>query len=136
MYHIFIHSSVDGHLGCFPVLAIVNSDSVNTGVHVSSRIRVLSGYMSRSGTVGSLLLLFSHQSCLTLCDPMDHSTPGLPVPPHLPKFAQVHVHCISEAIQLSDPLMLSSPSALNLSQQQGLFQRVSCSHQMTKILEI
>ena len=121
MYHIFIHSSVDGHLGCFPVLAIVNSDSVNTGVRVSSRIRVLSGYMSRRGTVGSLLLLFSRQLCLTLCDPMDHSTPGLPVSPHLPKFAQVHVHCISEAIQLSDPLMPSSPSALNLSQHQGLF---------------
>ena len=54
MYHIFfIHSSVDGHLGCFHVLAIVNSAAMNTGVHVSFPIIVLSGYMPRSGIVGS-----------------------------------------------------------------------------------
>ena len=53
MYHIFIHSSVDGHLGCFHVLAIVNSAAVNIGVHVSFRILVLSGYMPRSGIAGS-----------------------------------------------------------------------------------
>ena len=50
-------------------------------------------------------------------------------------FVQVHVHCISDAIQPSHPLMLSFPCALNLSQHQGLFQRVSCSHQMAKIRE-
>ena len=61
------------------------------------------------------------QSCPTLCNPMDCSTPGLSVP-HLPKFAQVHVHCISDAIQPSYPLTPSSDSALNLSQHQGLFQ--------------
>ena len=64
------------------------------------------------------------QLCLTLCDPMDCSTPGLPVPHHLPKFAQVHVHCIGDAIQPSHPLM-SSSYALNLSQHQSLFQWVS-----------
>ena len=52
---------------------------------------------------------------------MDCSTPGLPVTHHLLKFAQVHVHCISDAIQPSHPLTPSSPSALNLSQHQGLF---------------
>ena len=62
------------------------------------------------------------QSCPTLCDPMNRSTPGLPVPHHLLRFAQAHVHCISDAIQPSHPLMLSSPSSLNLSQHQGLFQ--------------
>ena len=62
------------------------------------------------------------QSCLTICDPMDCSMPGLPVHHQLPKFAQVHVHCIGDAIQSSHPLMPSSPSALNLSQHQGLFQ--------------
>ena len=71
------------------------------------------------------------QSCLTLCDPMDCSTPGLPVPHHLLEFAQVHVHCLSDAIQPSHPLLPSSPSALNLSQHQGL-----CLQHMTKILEL
>ena len=77
------------------------------------------------------------QSCSpTLCNPMDCSTPGLPVPHSLPKFAQVHVHCISDAVQLSHPLTPSSPSAGNVSQHQGLFQWVICLHQMTKILEL
>ena len=76
------------------------------------------------------------QLCPTLCNPMDCSMPGLPVPNHCPKFAQVHVHCISEAIQTSHPLMPSSPSALNPSQHQGLFYWVGCSNQMTKILEL
>ena len=49
----FIHSSVDGHLGCFQVLAIVNSAAVNNGIHVSFSILVSSGYMPRSGIVGS-----------------------------------------------------------------------------------
>ena len=53
------------------------------------------------------------QSCPTLCDPMDCSTPGLPGPHHLPEFAQIHVHCIGDAIQPSHPLT-PSPSALNL----------------------
>ena len=67
--------------------------------------------------------------------PMDCNKPGLPVPHHLPKFAQVRVHCINDAIQPPHPLTPSSPSALNLSQHQGLFQWTSCLHQMTSILE-
>ena len=55
MCHIlFIHSSVDGHLGCFHVLATVNSAAVNVEVHVSFRIRVFSGYMPKSGIAGSM----------------------------------------------------------------------------------
>ena len=76
------------------------------------------------------------QLCPTLCDPMDCSTPGLPVPHHVPELAQVHVHCIGDAVRPSHPLTPSSPSALNLSQHQGLFQWIVCSHQMTKILEL
>ena len=56
---------------------------------------------------------------------MDCSTPGFPVPHHVPEFAQVHVHWISDAIQPSHPLLPSSLSAFNLSQHQGLFQWVS-----------
>ena len=56
------------------------------------------------------------QLCPTLCDPMDGSTPDLSVPHHLPKFAQVHVHCTGDAIQPSHPLTPSSASALNLFQ--------------------
>ena len=51
--HFLYHSSVDGHLGCFHVLAIVNSVAMNVGVHISFQIIVLSGYMPRSGTAGS-----------------------------------------------------------------------------------
>ena len=53
MYHIFIHSSVDGHLDCFSVLAIVSSAALNIGVHVSFQIRVFFGYMPRSWIAGS-----------------------------------------------------------------------------------
>ena len=65
---------------------------------------------------------------------MNCTTPDLPVPHHLLKFAQVHAHCISDAIQPSHPLTPSSPSALSLSQ--GLFQWVGCSHQVIKVLEL
>ena len=59
MYHnFFIHSSVDGHLGCFHVLAVVNSAAVNNGIHVSFSILVSSGYMPRSGIAGSYVVLF------------------------------------------------------------------------------
>ena len=76
------------------------------------------------------------QLCPTLCDPMDSNMPGLPVPHHLLEFSQVHVHCISDAVQPSHPLKPSSSPALNLSQHQGLFQWVVCLHQMTKIPEL
>ena len=61
------------------------------------------------------------QLCPTLCDPMDCSTPGLPVHHQLPEFTQTHVHWVSDAIQLSHPLSSPSPPAFNLSQHQGLF---------------
>ena len=61
------------------------------------------------------------QSCPTLCDPMDCSTPGLPVYHQLPELTQTHVHPVSGAIQPSHPLLSPSPPAFNLSQHQGLF---------------
>ena len=75
-------------------------------------------------------------SCPTFCDLMDCITPGFPVPHHLQKSTQVHVNCISDAILPCHPITPSSPSALNLFQHQGVFQWVSCSHQMTEILEL
>ena len=76
------------------------------------------------------------QSCLTLCDPMDCSTPGLLVHHQLPGLAQTHVHWVGDAIQPSHPLSSPSPPAFNLSQHQGLFQWVSSSHQVAKVLEL
>ena len=62
------------------------------------------------------------QSCLTLCDPMNSSTPGLSVHHQLPEFTQTHVHRVSDAIQPSHPLSSPSPPAPNPSQHQSLFQ--------------
>ena len=75
------------------------------------------------------------QSCPTLCDPMNHSTPGLPVHHQFPESTQTHVHRVSDAIQPSHPLSSPSPPALNPSQHQGLFKWVSSSHQVAKVLE-
>ena len=70
------------------------------------------------------------QLCPTLCNPMDCSWPGLPVHHQLPELT--HVHWVSDAIQSFDPLSSPSPPTFNLSQHQGLFQRVSSSHQVAK----
>ena len=61
------------------------------------------------------------QLCPTLCDPMNHSTPGLPVHHQLLESTQTHVHCVGDAISPSHLLLSPSPPALNLSQHQGLF---------------
>ena len=76
------------------------------------------------------------QSCLTLYDHMDYSTPGLPVHHQLPEFMQTHVHRVSDAIQPSHPLSSPSPPAFSLSQHHGLFKWVSSSHQVPKVLEL
>ena len=74
-------------------------------------------------------------SCLTFCDPMNHSTPGLPVHHQLPESTQIHIHWVGDAIKPSHPLSSPSPPALNLSQHQGLLKSVSSSHQVAKVLE-
>ena len=81
-------------------------------------------------------LVPSPQSCLTLCNPMDCSMPGFPVHQQLPEFTHTHVHWVGDAIQPSHPLSSPSPPAFNLAQHQGLFQWVSSSHQVAKVLEI
>ena len=76
------------------------------------------------------------QSCPTLCDPMDRSTPGFPVRHQLPELIQTHVHQVGDAIQPSHPLLPPSPFAFNLFQHQSLFKWVSSSHQVAKVLEL
>ena len=76
------------------------------------------------------------KSCLTLCDPMDCNVAGFPVLHQLLEFAQTHVPWGSDAIQPSHPLSPPSPSALSLSQHQGLFQWGSFLHQVVKVLEL
>ena len=75
------------------------------------------------------------QSCPTLCDPMNCSTPGLPVHHHLLEFTQTHVHLVSDAIPPSHPRSSPSPPALNASQHHSLFQWVNSSHEVAKVLE-
>ena len=75
------------------------------------------------------------QLCLTLCNPMNCSTSGLPVHHQLPEFTQTHVHQVRDAIQLSHPLLAPFPPALNPSQHQSLFQWVNSSHEVAKVLE-
>ena len=74
--------------------------------------------------------------CLTLCDPMNCSMTSFRVLHYLPEFAQTQVHWVSDAIQLSCLLLPASPLALNLHFHQGLFQCVSSSHQVAKVLEL
>ena len=72
------------------------------------------------------------QLCLTLRDPIDCSTPGFPVHHQLPELTRTHVHWVGDAVQPSHPLSSTSPLTFNLSQHQGLFQRVRSSHQVAK----
>ena len=101
----------------------------------------ISGQVERLFTVYHkfmLLLQFSSGLSLSrvwLCNPMNRSTPGLPVHHQLPEFTQSQVHWVSDAIQPSHPLSSPSPPAPNPSQHQSLFQWVNSSHEVAKVLE-
>ena len=86
-------------------------------------------------TQWSIQIKSATQSCPTLRDPMNHSTPGLPVHHHLPEFTQTHIHRVSDAIQPSYPLSSPSPPALNPSQHESLFQWLNSLYQVAKVLE-
>ena len=100
---------------------IISSNTFLSFFHFSSSgtpvIQMLMRLMFSSDQIRSVA-----QSCLTLCDPMNHSTPGLPVHHQFPEFTQTHVHRVSDAIQSSHPLSSPSPPAFNPSHHQSLFQ--------------
>ena len=105
--------------GSFPMSRLFASGGQSVGASVSV-----------SQSVGSVT-----QSYLTLCNPMDCSTPGLPVHLQLPEPTQTHVCWVGDAIQPSYPLSSPPPPAFNLPQHQGLFQWVSSLHQVVKVLQ-
>ena len=134
-YSLLIHLLMD--TGCLRILATVNNAAMNIGMCISFQISVFiffrqmfKGRIARSH--GSSIFKFYlqnvfhskwirisvqfssvAQSCPTLCDPMNRSTPGLPVHHQLLEFTQTHVHRVSDAIQPSHPLLSPSPPALN-----------------------
>ena len=111
-----------------------------SAVKVSSKYRMQLAQSQRliDTTCSSCRVQFSSvtQSCPTLCNPMNHSTPGLPVHHQLLEFTQNHVHRVSDDIQPPHPLSSPSPPAHNPSKHQGLFQWVSPSHEVAKVLEL
>ena len=115
----------EAEVDVFLELPVFVCDLVNVGTLISG-----------SSFFGFLLQFSSvTKSCLTLYDPMNHSTPGLPVHHQLPEFTQTHVHRVGDAIQPSHLLLSPSPPAPNPSQHQGLLQWVNSSHEVAEVLE-
>ena len=88
------------------------------------------------GSLSSVQFSSVSQSCPTIYDPMDYSTPGLPILHQHLELAQTHVHVVGDAFQPSHPLSSPSPPAFNLSERQGLFQGISSSHQVAEVLQL
>ena len=113
--------------------------TINKGVYIlNNSISPMlnpSIYTLRNKQMSSLQFSWVAQSCPTLCDPMNRSTTGLPVPHQLLEFTQTHVYRVSDAIQPSHPLSSPSSPAPNPSQHQSLFQWVNSSHEVAKVLE-
>ena len=100
------------------LLMKVKEESENVGIILNiQKTKVMA-----SSPISSVQFSSVVQSCLTLCDPMNHSTPGLPVHHHLLEFTQTDVHRVHDAIQPSHPQSSPSPPAPNPSQHQSLFQ--------------
>ena len=99
------------------------------------RINLISAFLNLSLNWTNSVFSSVTQLCPTLCNPMNPSTPGLPVHHQLPEFTQTHVHRVSDAIQPCHPLSSPSPPAPNPSQHQSLFQWVNSSHEVAKVLQ-
>ena len=103
--------------------------------HMKDQVNKAYSQKKRTWSRASVQISSVNQSCPTLCDPVNHSTPGLPVHHQLLEFTQTHIHQVGDAIQPSHPLSSPSPPAPNPSQHQSLFQWVNSSHEVTKVLE-
>ena len=107
--------------------------SINSSVLSFLYIQTLTSIHDYEKKFDSVQFSSVTQSCPTLCNPMNHSTPGLPVHHQLPEFTQTHAHLVDDAIQPSHPLSSPSPPAPNPSKHQGLFQWVNSSHEVAKV---
>ena len=117
--------------GSFQISQFLPSGGQSIGVSASASVLL----MNTQDWYPSVQFSSVAQLCLTLCDSMNHSMPGLPVHHQLPEFTQTHVHRVSDAIQPSHPLSSPSLPVPNPSQNQGLFQWVNSSHEVAKVLE-
>ena len=108
-----------------------NLNFMHTGNYLIAFILGLKLFKS----ISSVQCSSAAQSCPTLWNHMNRSTPGLPVHHQLLEFTQIHVHQVGDVIQPFHPLSSPSPPALNPSQHQGLFQWVNSSHEVAKVLE-
>ena len=114
-----------------PKAKIMAHGSITSWQTEGEKVEAVTGFIFFSSVQFSSVA----QSCLTLCDPMSRSTPGLPVHHQLPEFTQTCVHRVSDAIQASHPRSSPSSTTPNPSQHQSLFQRVNSSHEVAKVLE-
>ena len=115
------HLLMNGNVGSYLEVRIWWSPSGPERKNCNSEKRGVSGN-KKSNALKHIQFCSLAQSCPTLCDPMDCSTPSLLVHHQLPEFIQTHVHQVSDAIQPSHPLSSPSPPTFNLSQHKGLFQ--------------
>ena len=123
----------------YPFFVIVKTmvhPSINDNLYfIKTNFSIWSMYMYVKPTIIWVQFSSVNQSCPTLCDPMNHSNPSLPVHHQLLEFTKTHVHWVGDAIQPSRLMLSLSPPALNLSKYQGLFKWVSLSQQGAKVLE-
>ena len=128
-------------LGCWEILMRCcmwkSFENYNTAAAADDDNNKVSWHLLRAYHERAPSVQFSSvaQSCPTLCNSMDCSTPGLLVHHQLPEFTQTHAYWVGDAIQPSHPLLSPSSLTFNLSQHQGLFKWVSSKHQVAKILE-
>ena len=122
------------HTNIFSKYYLIN-DNIYTNIHLLKCIKFLNIKLNIKLTLKCIQFSSVTQSCLTLCDHMDCSTPGFPVHHQFLELTQTHVHWVRDAIRPSHLLSSPSPPTFSLSQHQDLAQWVSSLHQVAKVLE-